>query len=236
MGRVPRGHHAPEEEVEARLGLIHGRAPVEREPGQDAAAQEFPEAGEWPEEHLGRLRYGEAQVDVERDDGDEDRQPEDVEPQLPGQPQNERPDEVELFFDRQAPQVQHGFLVCDGVEISGFADEHEVDDEGRAAGDVFAKLLEFVCDEGQRAEDKRRGHDKDEGREQPADASAEKSRKREIARVQAGEDMRRDEISRDHEEDVDADEPARQSLWKGVINHDREDREGPQAIDFRSVG
>ena len=80
--------------------------------------------------------------------------------------------------------------------------------------------------------EERRRHHQQERRRQPAHASAIEAREREVGREQDPGDQ----VAADHEEDVDADEAARQGVRPGVVHDHGQDGDGAQAVDVGSVG
>src|SRR5476651_950888 len=121
------------------------------------------------------------------------------------------------------------------VEIAALRPEHEVRDEACAGRHLLAQLAILVAEQQEPAQHE--GHDQDEEqrRQDAPDAPAVEIQDAEGAAVEPGEDDRGDQEARDHEEDVDAHEAARQPLREGMENQHRRHRDRPQAVDVGAI-
>jgi hypothetical protein len=174
-------------------------------------------------------------VDQERDDGHRQRQPQDRPALAPCKPQQQRPEDVELLLDPQRPQVQQRLGLGRGVEVARFAEEHQVGEERGTARGLLAELRELARQQHVPAECQRgEQHQHQRGKDAP-DAPRIEVAVGEIAGREALQKDGRDQETRDHEEDVDADEAAGQQARKGVVRQHRAHRDGAQAVNVRAV-
>ena len=102
--------------------------------------------------------------------------------------------------------------------------------------DVAAQLAQLVAFE-QRHPDGQRHQHGEQRREEPAGAPDPElphvdGRRAFLLR----DEQQRDEVARDHEEDLDAEVATRQPIGVGVVHHDRHDGEGAHAVEPRQVG
>ena len=179
---------------------------------------------------------------ADRQDGHERRRGERAHPrpdpyatdatEAPQPEQEQRPDEVELLLDGQRPQVlEHrrsprglevGLAVQDVPPVGGV-------DEGRDG--VLAHTLRRILGDGHRQQ-RRADQYKEERREESLGASLVEAPELDASGVaKLTEEQRRDEKPGEGEEDVDAEEAARQPVWVGVEEEHRRDRDRPHSVE-----
>ena len=121
------------------------------------------------------------------------------------------------------------------VEIPGVAPELQVRDEQRAAQHLRAELAEFQRQHDQPTDaETGRDHHQQGGQDAP-DAMGIEAPQAEPRLGAFPQDDPRDEVARDHEEHVDAQEAPRRCFGKAMEQHHREHRDGPQPIDIRAI-
>lgn len=72
--------------------------------------------------------------------------------EFPGEPEYQWPEDVELLFYPQAPEMEQGFCCRGVVEVAFLKEKHEVGDEPRTTGYMLAKLHVFIGKEIEPAE------------------------------------------------------------------------------------
>ena len=151
-----------------------------------------------------------------------------------GEEQRHGEHEVELFLHAERPRVQEQ-LRDRWVEVAGLRPEVEVRirEDGRDQG--FAVLHERERRKDERGDGARHGEHAREGRRDPQDPPSKERADRELAGRDATRHVPRDQVPRDHEEDVDADEPALRAGHADVPEHDGEDRDGSKPVDVGPV-
>lgn len=152
------------------------------------------------------------------------------------QPQYQRKENIELFLNAQAPQVQQRLELAGHVEIAGFPPENEVGNERRATEHVFAQCLVFIGQEGKPAEGHDRQQHQNERWEDTADTAVVESRYAELPLLQILHDNGGNEIAGYDKEDIHTNETATQGVWEGVEGHDAQHGKSPQTINVRSIG
>ena len=179
----------------------------------------------------------------ERDQGD-DRGHDDVPParfEAAGAPregtQRQRPDEVELLFDRERPELEHRVARDVGAEIAGrVVDEVPV-------RDVQERRLERADRVGHlqrrrdRDVDERRhdqGHERG-GQQSPEPPRIEACQPDPAGSEQVPQEQLGHEVARQDEEDVDPDVAAGERTGSGVEQDDEVDGDGAQAVEVGAV-
>jgi hypothetical protein len=121
------------------------------------------------------------------------------------------------------------------VEVAGFVPEGEVRDKGRARRHVLTELLPLVRQQRIPAEGEG-GHQHQAQRWKNAlhPPRVELAVAESVA-LEASQNDRRDQETRDDEEDVDTDEAALDPLRKRVVAEHRNHGDGAQAVDVGSV-
>ena len=228
-----------EDESQKARGVSYprGQPPKVKEPerfdgGKENAGAEFPKAREGEVER--RVFVGRHEACFQRTHGDEDDRRHHQEFRLPKTPQHgaeNGKDDVELLFDREAPQVQQGFAECVLGEVADFFQQADVLHEAGGGVDVFPEVLEFVRQQKAPTEYGDEGEEQDEVRNNAPDAFGVEGAVAERLALQAAEDDAGNEKTGDHKEDVDAEKAAVKGFRKGVINENRQDGEGSQAGD-----
>jgi hypothetical protein len=209
-----REHHADKERVGARVG-----PDVDGEP----AVAGPPEVGA-PE----RSRACE-------DDGEHgDAAQRETEPQRAEQ--EHRPDEIELLFDCERPQVRQVRREAHAANLRPVRRIRQHDGKGpqRPADSVG---LDQLDDEVHHQE---QHHGRKQAQRPPC---VERSERPRFGSLATFEDQARDEEAAQHEEDVDTEEapreersaPVRDEEVGGVVEHDEGDRDGTQPVEARPV-
>ena len=131
--------------------------------------------------------------------------------------------------------MEQGLQFCSAVEISCFAPQSEIGQEKRSRNDVLAKMLILICEESKPSHRIAGAKHEYQRRKNPPDATSVKFDERKSAPRELFKNYGRNEITRNYEEDVDANEPALERLRKRMEDNDRPDRDSTQAVDVRSV-
>ena len=242
-------HHVGESEdaddVEDRPDQRPGAAPaqLDRAPdqGQGDARQQPDGVGVGAVVDAGGVAAG-----VEEDPGqgdraegageDADQQPAAPEQLHPGG-EDERPEEVELLLDRERPEVaeERGPLEALEVGLVG-EDEVPVGEVGERGDRVAAQLVDPVRLDDRGDDHRHRDEDADRRQQPPRPPHPEAPQPHVAAAAELAQQQRGDQVAADHEEDVDAEEAARQPADAGVVEEDGEDRQRPQRVDPGEVG
>ena len=228
-----------EDESQKARGVSYprGQPPKVKEPerfdgGKENAGAEFPKARQRKVER--RVFVGRHETGFERTHGDHDDRRHHQEFRLPKTPQHgaeNGKDDVELLFDRKAPQVQEGLTKRVFGEVADFFQQAKVLHEAGGGVDVFAEVLKFVRQQKAPSEHGDEGEEQDEVRNNASDAFGVEVAVAEGLALQTAEDDAGNEKAGDHEEDVDAEKSAVKDFRKSVINENRQDGEGSQAGD-----
>ena len=206
---------------------VHGR--------QHGADHEFPETCRRVVERGGRLALDQRQVQREGQQQEDEDPAQRIDAPAVQRVQGERPQHVELLFDRQRPQVQQGFVGRGGVEITRFAPEGKVGDEGTAGENVFAQLLVVHRRQVEPAQGDDGGQHQEEGGENALDPFGVEVGETKPALLQPRQDDRADEVARNDEKDVHTHKTALDVLREGVVQNHRDHGDGSQTVDVRSV-
>ncbi len=148
---------------------------------------------------------------------------------------HDRPDQVELLLDRQAPEVtERGEVVGGAVALAGvhLVPVRAVAERG---DDVAAQLAERRPLE-QRRPDREQEQHHEQRREQTAGPPDPEVLHVDVVRLLLlGDQQQRDQVAGDDEEHLDAEEPALQPVAVGVVDHHRHHGEGPHPVEARQV-
>ena len=157
--------------------------------------------------------------------------------QRPAPPQqeahDERPDQVELLLDRERPHVPQRRRLRELVEVRlPREDEPPVRDVAERGERVGPDAVELTG----RREHAGVHHDADHHQEQrgeqpPGAAHPERLQVDASPPRPLGDEQRGDEEAAQHEERVDAEEPADRPRLTGVVEEHGRDREGPDAVE-----
>ena len=150
-------------------------------------------------------------------------------------PQGQRPCDVELLLNGQGPEVQQGLDRGRVVEVPRLTPEHHVREEQAGRQQVLAQRLQIQWCHPPPAHRKGGQQHQNQGREDPAHPARVEVPKAEASVAQLRQDDRGDQVPGNDEEDVNANEPGPERVGHGVVCHDRDDRDGAQAIDVRTV-
>jgi hypothetical protein len=140
-----------------------------------------------------------------------------------------------LLLDRERPGVQQRLLDRRMVEIAGLPPEEDVGGKGDDRGNRAEEFRPFGGQ--QITEGRQRGqrhHGIERGQETTYPSLVE-PREAESAGVDLGLDDSRDQVARDHEEDVDSDEAAIDRGRLEMKRHHRQYGDGPQPVDVLPV-
>ena len=116
---------------------------VQDQIGEDGPYHELPEASLWHVERRHRIVADLADVQRTRNVARAIRQGTKIEPQPPGERQQQRPDQVKLLFDPQRPEMKKRLGACSVVEVAAFVAENEIWNKSGSAG-MLCELPEFV--------------------------------------------------------------------------------------------
>ena len=147
---------------------------------------------------------------------------------------HERPDDVELLFDRKAPEVAERSEIGAGAVAGPDPDLIPVRDVGGAGDDIAAELAERVGLE-QRDPHREQEHHHEQRRKEPPESSDPEVL--EVDRAGAfvlGDQQQRDQVARDHEEDLDAEVTPAEPGAVGVVHHHGHDCDRPQSVEARA--
>ena len=213
------------------------RRQVQRVVGADAAPEQPPVAVH----RVRRAHGGDVAAAVQHGDDGRDQEAEAEQPQpdlgqlappaAEDEDHDQRPEQVELLLHRQRPQVaQRGERPGRGVPL---ADEDLVPVAAvqQPADEVAAGAPERVALEqrhvhGQAGEQQEHGRQQAAGTTQPELAEGDAP-----GALVLGDQQQRDQVAADHEEDLDAEEPAAQPLVVGVVDHHADHGQGAQAVE-----
>ncbi len=157
-------------------------------------------------------------------------------PQPGKQKQQRRPGEIELLLDRQRPEMDE--RVAGGIRreiVERPADQPDIDHVGRRKQRAFG--VEFLFGRRQDEVAGNQRHQDDEQRRRQQAPGAPGVEGPQVDGAACGDFLLQvpgDQISRDHEEDIDADEAARQPGRAEVEGNDAEHGERAQAFDIRA--
>jgi len=102
------------------------------------------------------------------------------------------------------------------------------------ADDRATEQLVGLGNQDEPARDERRPDDDDQRGNDPPDPPFPKMDQRESARIQVVEHQARDQVARDHEEDVDTDVAPRQAESR-MVEHHGDNRQGAQTVDIGPI-
>ena len=146
-----------------------------------------------------------------------------------------RPHQVELFLDRQRPEVQQRLSDRRDVEIAGLAPQDEVRRKRRPTEHVPAHHAEIVGGQRQSAKEPgRRQHDDERGENTPT-AARIKILQREPSFTRFAPDNRRNQVTGNDEENIDTDKSADEHVAYGVEQDHEQDGNAAKTVDIRSV-
>ncbi len=148
---------------------------------------------------------------------------------------HQRPQQVELLLDGEAPEVAQRREVPGRAVSLPDPDLVPVRDVEQPAQHVATQFAERVRSEDRRVRDQHEHHH-EQRREQPASTPhPEMSEMDAAGALLLGDQQQRDQVATDDEEDLHAQEPAGQPLTVGVVDHHRHDCERAHAVESREV-
>ena len=151
-------------------------------------------------------------------------------------PEGERPEQVELLLDRERPQVLQQRRALERLEVGLLREDlvPVVDVEER--GDRVAARPHGVRGQEDRRHERGDGDDQERGRQQAARAPEPELEQVDAAGGRAlGDQQRRDQEAAEHEEHVDAEEPARRDRHAAVVEQHRADRDRADTVEGGDV-
>ena len=148
--------------------------------------------------------------------------------------EEQREDEIELFFDRQRPHVEQGDEVDRLREVVEPEPEADVRPHRRLREGVTGGPGIVQGNEQEPTGEQGEGGDHHRGRPNPADATIPKRDQREASAIQIGGNDRCDQVTGDHKKNIDADKPAREADAAVIENHGKHS-ESPQAVNVEPV-
>ena len=152
------------------------------------------------------------------------------------QHQDERPEEVELLLDRERPHVLQQRRTARVLEVREVAeDEEPVLDVEQRGDDLAPQLVEHVGEEEDRVQRDHEEHGEERGQEPARAPVPEPLQADAVGLLEVGQQQARDQVAADHEEHVDAEEPAGDPLLVGVVEQHRDDGERAQAVERGDV-
>ena len=185
-------------------------------------------------------RIDRREIDAERERGDEhayDDEGDQPPFELEQRKQQNRPDEIELLFDAERPEVQKRLHRRVGPEIAPDACEPhqpEIHREVRIAEQAAADVAKLRRRGHEPSDDPDEAHRYEKRRQDAFGAAGVEHRERETSGRALAENDARNEKTRDDEENVDAGESAWQPGAIGVEDHHAKHRERAQSIDVVS--
>ena len=164
------------------------------------------------------------------------QQPREHRPVAPGQQDQHRQHDVELLLDRQRPRVQERVLMRRGREIADRIQQVEVVREGDRAKEPVRHQPHLRTQE-VRVRQKRGDKETQRiGRRQPPYPPGKELGDRIGPLLQPHVGLPADQVARQHEEDVDPDEPAQHVRITDVEQHHAQHGNGAHAVKFPAVG
>ena len=152
------------------------------------------------------------------------------------QHQDERPEQVELLLHRERPHVLQQRRATRALEVREVAeDEEPVLDVEQRGDHLAAELVEHVGEEEDRVQRHHEEHGEERREQSTGPAVPEPLEADAVGLLVVGQQQARDQVAADHEEDVDAEEPAGDPALVGVVEQHRDDRERAQAVERRDV-
>ena len=221
----------------AEEALQVGRCRGGEEPDAEQGAEQQLPGAEWGQEErkcrvagVGQHGRGERQQRAGRDQGVQAPRAEPVAGQ-----HEQRADDVELLLDRERPGVQQRLGFRRRVEVTRRQCKKYVRDVGHGGDHAVGELLQLDRQQVKIGQCAGRQQHGEQRRKQPHDAPLVETRDGEAAVLDLVVDQPADQISRDDEENVDADKAAGHEREAGVIGHDRQYSHCPQSVDVRTI-
>ena len=121
------------------------------------------------------------------------------------------------------------------VEISCFVPQHEIRDETGACRDVLAQLVQFIGSQCKPAERQTGKQNDSKYREDASDTADIELSEAEFSLAQITQNDAGNQITGNHEKDVDADKSAFKIFWKSMEEEYTEYCNGSQTVDIRTV-
>ena len=149
---------------------------------------------------------------------------------------HQRPQQIELLLDREAPQVaQRGEVV--GRRVAGArGDLIPVRDVEQSPDDVAAQLPERILFEERCPDAQEQQHHAERREEPPGAPDPELDQVHGSGALLLRDQQQRDQIPRDHEEHLDPEESALQPGAVGVVDHHRDDGERAHSVESGQIG
>jgi len=149
----------------------------------------------------------------------------------------QRPNDVKLFFNAQRPQMQQRIASNVSIVVALFVKEQSevrTEHDGRVQS-LKAEVL-HVRKAIELADEPQHKHEDDyQRRKDSFDSPYVKVDNRKFLFEDFFDDDLSDQITRNHKENVDADEAARHTFRKRMIYQNDHDSDGSDAIDFWSI-
>jgi hypothetical protein len=148
---------------------------------------------------------------------------------------HDRPEDVELLFDGEAPEVPERGEVAGGGVAEALPDLVPVGHVEEPGEDVAAQRSECVVPEDRRPHRDEEHHGEQRGEQTPRTAQPEVAQRDPVGAFAFGDQQQRDQVPGDHEEHLDAEEAARKPVGVGVVHHHRHDGERAHPVEARQV-
>lgn len=151
------------------------------------------------------------------------------------QQNDDRNDDVELLLDAERPRHQKRIEFRRRSEVVDPAPELDIRDREDRRDGAASERLQFGWRQQDQGKDARRQEHGEQGRKDSPRATCVKIAEMKVAIPDFAENDRADEIARYDEEDVDADETARQKRRIGMKQDDRRDRNRTKSVNIRPI-
>ena len=150
--------------------------------------------------------------------------------------QDRRPEQVELLFHGERPEMPERRRSADGLEVRVLVeDQVPVRDVRQRRGDVGAQARHLVRDGDQREQDDARQQHEHSRQQSPCPAQPEGAQADGSPVGELAQEERCDEVPADDKEDVDAEEAARHDVEVRVVQEDCEHGDRPKAVETAEV-
>ena len=202
-----------------------GERVLRRREGDDAADHQFPEAREGKIERLRRVGLGQHHVPDERAEADQRRHQQRAVPPSPHQHDQRRPDDVELLFDAERPQMQQRLVIRRSSRSSRLPAGTKSSRRSRRPRRVLAEVAILAGKHHDPADCQAGGDHHDQRGEDALDAPRIEIHEAEVAVLLGAENQAGDQEAGDDEEDIDAGEAAGHLAREGVERHDQAGRQ-----------
>ncbi len=148
---------------------------------------------------------------------------------------DDRPEQVELLFDGEAPQVAKRSEVERRGVAGADPDLVPVGDVAEAGDDVAAEQTERLALEDRGVDHQQNEHEEQRRQEPPGAAQPELLQVDAAALLVLADQQQRDQVAADHEEHLDAEEATGQPAVVRVVDHHGDDGHRAHPVETRQV-